>query len=355
MFFWRSTSSTHIKQALSSLPSLLDYLQYRSITYYSNPSFANEDEIPQLNITENLLSLVIDLNEMKSISRALRPSSILHALSDGGDSRRLLCYEQQDAHELFQLISQNLTKEEGPLIRNATSLFDPRVLIPKVQPLTPVADIFSNGFRLQTDDVSRIGGGVNTLKSPLKGLFAQRITCYKCGYSTPIRHQPFDNISLTMPHTSNTSIDSLLRAYMAPESLQDWICARCSLNATVTRIHTRIINSRAAIDDMSDRLKKLRAKAKRHERDQAESIAEVSSSSESAISLGDIVLSFESDGGNGKLGTYMEKAIALEIKVRREIERLVQMVRDKEIVEAAAKFDPEMTLISSPTPPPLSP
>lgn len=51
--------------------------------------------------------------------------------------------------------------------------------------------------------VCTVGGNLRprrrSPKNPFTGLAASKISCMNCGYTAPIRHHTFDNISLTVP------------------------------------------------------------------------------------------------------------------------------------------------------------
>ena len=107
-----------------------------------------------------------------------------------GSNRHLLGYNQQDAHEFFQVISSFVTQEEPVSIHNAAgSLFDIEALYLKGK---DTIEYFFYGTRCSTLRL-------NNLANPLKGLLASQITCLSCGYQTPLRHETFDNLSISVP------------------------------------------------------------------------------------------------------------------------------------------------------------
>ncbi|RCH89426.1 hypothetical protein CU097_011798, partial [Rhizopus azygosporus] len=51
--------------------------------------------------------------------------------------------------------------------------------------------------------------------------------------AAPIRHHTFDNISLTVPQIPNCTLESCLSTYTKVDTLNDFQCRKCSLNATL--------------------------------------------------------------------------------------------------------------------------
>ncbi|KAI8805478.1 hypothetical protein BJ742DRAFT_820593 [Cladochytrium replicatum] len=398
-----------VVQALASLPSLFMYLRDRSLIYYSvlvpNPN-DSEDKAP-LVVTEALLDLIVALNKSNPSRRSvLRPSALLNAVSvaNGRDARRLLCYEQQDAQEFMQLVSQNLTKEEEPSAPIVTSLFDldlvkqsiqdeeqlrsaPSVkaasgpgfkmdkYLPKI--MAEFAPRSNSAMRLRKDfearrrskaskrgesskeysvrgdagrTVMHLGrpmrlGNRASLKNPLTGLVAQKVTCSRCKYTTPVRHFTFDNISLTVPNSpyQASSIEAVLRAYVSPEVLQDWTCESCSMLATqkkqerdIERKKAQMVALRDELKDVKMSLKKRQAKSQLEEQDDMSSnVAEEKAEKANAKSTKKHEPSSKS---------LQQMAKRLEESVRKELELFVQMSKDLEYLKHAARFDPEAKL-----------
>lgn len=115
-------------------------------------------------------------------------------------------HEQEDAHELFQTIT-NVVYAEIAKVRAASGLRDILTCPPRQTRRSSIFSIFST-----SDDY-------DLLKDPFKGLLGNQITCMQCGYSVRsettketifsncgklqkgIWHSPFSNIQLTLPQT----------------------------------------------------------------------------------------------------------------------------------------------------------
>ncbi|GAA5812771.1 hypothetical protein MFLAVUS_006229 [Mucor flavus] len=209
----------------------------------SAPSVPQNEFILQ-SVACALYATIEMLNRPLPKPRSIKPTDFLSALErkSGGTINR----DQQDAHELFQIISSVLTSEEEIQYReNATSLLDAATLRGFA-----VGDHDSNDF--ETSSVSSfgtsasmwssfsvctVGGNLRprrrSPKNPFTGLAASKISCMNCGYTAPIRHHTFDNISLTVPQLSSCSLENCLKTYTKVDILNDFQCRKCTLVATL--------------------------------------------------------------------------------------------------------------------------
>jgi len=155
------------------------------------------------------------------------PHQIERALEDL--DRGVLNQDQQDAHELFQLLSSGLAEEiHGVMSEDTTPWFD--------------------SYTLQTLLAGRSKGSVhcakrrkwNEIRNPFVGLLASRLTCVVCGYTEAIRHFTFDNLSLTLPNTHACRLEECLAEYTHLELLDDASCRRCLLSSTLAWYKDRL-------------------------------------------------------------------------------------------------------------------
>lgn len=186
----------------------------------------------------------------KSSYRVLRPHDFLNALSraansssqNGGGSvigRRWLGFEQQDAHELYQLISSHIQTEHETCQSAKCGCCTGK----KFQ-TTGLGDIFDLGP--SKDAVVGPGDGRQELRmrNPSLGLVGSRLRCEECGYETPVRHQTFDNLSLVPPYEPTITLSALLAFYTSPEYLDDVVCPRCSIKLTLEKLKVLIDKGR---------------------------------------------------------------------------------------------------------------
>lgn len=230
------------KQAMASLSYLQPYLDdvYRRAEYVDVPTPVLDALVDIMHGRSRLYSDrdrcahgIPALNQPSSRSTSHRPTKIIHALSTPvpGFKRGTLfaSREHQDAQELFQLITETL-KEEA----------------------------------LEVDKEAGRDRGLGTLgtanhiyihrpaKEPGKGVFegltANRRSCVVCGYTEAVMHFAFDNLQLTVPRVAQCSLENCLEEYTKMELLNDCICRKCSMFATLRKLEADAIRVSAAHD-----------------------------------------------------------------------------------------------------------
>ncbi|EGF82876.1 hypothetical protein BATDEDRAFT_86340 [Batrachochytrium dendrobatidis JAM81] len=218
-------------QSLVSMPRLVKYLEQRIESYY-----LDDNPRPALPVTEALFDLSEALNDASPSKKVFRPRGLVDALAGSkGNQNHLLGYQQQDAHELFQFVSSFLTKEEQPIVPHMISSFADISTLPQRLPLV-------NGAVLGNFIKACVSGNFVYLprrvlmRSPLSGLLASRICCHQCGYKSPLRHDIFDNLSLTVPSVPSCTLERIIENYVRIESIHGYICDRCSLFATAKKL-----------------------------------------------------------------------------------------------------------------------
>ncbi|KAI8053919.1 hypothetical protein BDF22DRAFT_742896 [Syncephalis plumigaleata] len=162
---------------------------------------------------------------------AFRPRQLTQSLAQ---HRRVINREQQDAHEFFQILSDTLTQEAAKVNeqRQVISLLD------------------SNAIQQFINGATLVGSKYQRVRNPFSGLLASRISCVDCGYTGPIRHFSFDNLSLSPPLQFSCSLAYCLEQYIQIETLDDFSCRRCSLVATQRRL-AKLIDGLEQSDEMA--------------------------------------------------------------------------------------------------------
>lgn len=218
-----------VLQALSALSVLSPYLE--SLLDRSEDLQLEEDD---LQVTEALLDTMEALQKPLPSHKAFRPRAIVHALesSRSKDSKasgyhsNIMNREQQDAQELFQIISSALSSEENT--------------IQKLQSTRPLVDLeFLK--KLVGMESNNLDHQVKKMESnPMIGMLASRLSCMQCGYTEAVRHFTFDNLSLSLPSAHSCNIEDCLQQYITLESLNDVVCRKCSLIATLDRVGNKL-------------------------------------------------------------------------------------------------------------------
>ncbi|KAI9011856.1 hypothetical protein CLU79DRAFT_771614 [Phycomyces nitens] len=202
-----------VLQALSSLTRLQSHLDRITRMPYGKP----------LPVTRSLLKTLRLLTLPIHKSVVLEPTEIISAL----ESKSLLNREQQDAEELFQLVSGQIDQER-------------RLVEATGRSGGGLKDIVSNGFWKPAVAGKRIlsgnsrsvtaGNGCSAkIENPFTGLLASRLSCMQCGYTEAVRHFSFNNLQLNLPETCTTTLEACLEQFISMEYLSDASCRKCSL------------------------------------------------------------------------------------------------------------------------------
>ncbi|KAF9402340.1 hypothetical protein BGX21_010459 [Mortierella sp. AD011] len=218
-----------VLQALSAVTVLPPYLE--SILSHFDELQMEEDDVQ---VAEALLDTIEALQQPLSSHKSFRPRAIVSALeaSRAKDSKssgyhsNIMNREQQDAQELFQIISSALSSEESA--------------VQKLQATRPLLNLnfLKKLVGLGPDQTQHQVKKQDT--NPMIGMLASRLSCMQCGYTEAVRHFTFDNLSLSLPSYHSCSIEDCLRQYISLESLHDVVCRKCSLIATLSRIGNEI-------------------------------------------------------------------------------------------------------------------
>lgn len=230
-----------VLQALSSSTYLYKYLNSSPIITYEldlTKLTLDPDEFP---VTNALFKTMKVLNMLVDHSKAAYPTEVVHSLQD---KMRITTYEQQDAQELFQILSDALNEEENIVVQQgrSNSLLDIDVL----RGLVEENNRNSPGRLGGWPTIMSQGSAPNGRRDPLHGLLASRLSCVQCGYTAAIRHFAFNNISLSLPFRASCTLEECLLSYITIESLQDVVCRKCSLQTTLKKAEDdeRCINQR---------------------------------------------------------------------------------------------------------------
>ncbi|ORX62259.1 cysteine proteinase [Hesseltinella vesiculosa] len=201
-----------VLQALSSLPFLHVYLEQLNQQHHPLPMSR------ALLRTLRLLSRPLEEHQRLSAASsnyAFRPTEMTQALSK---HPRVISREQQDAQELFQVLTDTMDQERSSLS------------VKRRQP---------SGLK---ELVSLFAKPSSNVENPFHGLFASRLSCTTCGYVEAIRHFSFNNIQLTLPQTPSATLDECLEEWTGLEYLEDVGCRKCSLHQTLAHVQTQVDN-----------------------------------------------------------------------------------------------------------------
>lgn len=247
-------------------------------------------------VVDAVLELVDELSEPGEKAGAINPVLLVRALQNlpSGSIRSLVgAHQQQDAHELFALLTEAVDAEAKTIQREkclkeeeehaglralmAPSLpwsgrgvyADPsQVKAPATNPLQHI------GMGQNGDAATQSGKEAENMQviSPFDALLAQRTICLDCGYCEAIRHFSASEISLSVPSpgvrtrtseitgTSACSLSECLALWSDLEQV-DWICWNCTLRNTLSDLTSKTSPSNGELTPAKKkRLAQLRSK-----------------------------------------------------------------------------------------------
>ncbi|KAG0272996.1 hypothetical protein BGZ95_011195 [Linnemannia exigua] len=323
-----------VLQALSALSVLSPYLE--SLLDRSENLQLEEDD---LQVTEALLDTMEALQQPLVSHKAFRPRVIVQALESSrskdlmasGYHSNIMNREQQDAQELFQIISSALSSEENT--------------IQKLQSTRPLMDLeFLK--KLVGMESSNLDHQVKKMESnPMIGMLASRLSCMQCGYTEAVRHFTFDNLSLSLPSSHSCNIEECLQQYITLESLNDVVCRKCSLIATLDRIGNKLkqLDAPAGVQTNISRSSRRRIR----ERDMDIDSDYLSDDSRSSFSASE---SGSDDETSSQYTSEFEETTRMRMtfdKTYTKVEKAAKkskLLQQRKVLEAAIKSDVEKTL-----------
>ncbi|ORY93769.1 hypothetical protein BCR43DRAFT_444030 [Syncephalastrum racemosum] len=259
-------NSCFVNSALATLASLRSYLAERVDERgddLDNP-LPPTDPFILSSVAYALYTTIETLNRPLARPAAITPVEVIRALERKTQST--IKRDQQDAQELFQIISHALSSEEELQYREqAPSLLDVGTLKKAALDHLETASMSSvgtMGSMWSSFSVSTTGGHLRHRprrpRNPFTGLAATKISCMKCGYTAPIRHNTFDNISLTVPQQVNPyyiqrfalscTLQSCLDTYTKVDVLTDFRCRKCMLTTTLEHLQRELSQAKPEQD-----------------------------------------------------------------------------------------------------------
>lgn len=88
---------------------------------------------------------------------------------------------------------------------------------------------------------------VKPLLNPLSGLFAFKMTCHVCGYTSPLSHQSFHIVTLTLPSSGACDIHQCFSLLTKPEIITGYKCDKCTLSTTIEHLQDKMASNERLI------------------------------------------------------------------------------------------------------------
>uniref|UniRef100_A0A4W3IXI7 Ubiquitin carboxyl-terminal hydrolase n=1 Tax=Callorhinchus milii TaxID=7868 RepID=A0A4W3IXI7_CALMI len=196
-------------QGLAACPSFVRWLEDFTACYNLDSPEAVQ---PHLSVT--LLQLLKGLSNQGEVwEDVLDAGRLLEVLRM--HKWQISSFEEQDAHELFHVLTSSLEDERDRQPRVA-HLFDVRSLefcLFIVQgPLLPLPNPWKS-------------------QHPFHGRLTSNMLCKRCDQQSPVRYDTFDSLSLSIPAIPwgrPVTMDHCLQHFISSETIKDVVCEHCT-------------------------------------------------------------------------------------------------------------------------------
>ncbi|XP_053062180.1 ubiquitin carboxyl-terminal hydrolase 30 isoform X3 [Acinonyx jubatus] len=132
-------------------------------------------------------------------------------------------FEEQDAHELFHVITSSLEDERDRQPR-VTHLFD-------VHSLEQQPEITPKQITCRTRGSPHPTSNHWKSQHPFHGRLTSNMVCKHCEHQSPVRFDTFDSLSLSIPAATwghPLTLDHCLHHFISSESVRDVVCDNCT-------------------------------------------------------------------------------------------------------------------------------
>ncbi|KAI1815496.1 hypothetical protein GGS20DRAFT_333088 [Poronia punctata] len=217
----------------------------------SNPEWKNQSLQSGI-VTKGLKNILDALNERPIYRKTISAASFVRVLETA--FRQRISRQQQDAQEFLQIVAERLCDEYHAgrrarqaarskdtslraISRNSASPVDGDAIQERLQSLALDADAADN----ETDDGSstRIVPTIQTAPPtddgaeeegfPMEGAYESQIECKVCGFRTKAVQSTFCTLTLTVPQTKSSSLNTCLDGFFKTEYVDDYKCEKCRL------------------------------------------------------------------------------------------------------------------------------
>uniref|UniRef100_A0A672T822 Ubiquitin carboxyl-terminal hydrolase n=1 Tax=Sinocyclocheilus grahami TaxID=75366 RepID=A0A672T822_SINGR len=220
-------------QGLAACPSFIRWLE----DFTSENSIHPERTERETHLSRSLMQL------LKALSgHVLGEDDVLDA---GGLLEALRLYrwhissfEEQDAHELFHVLTSSLEEERERQPRVA-HLFDMQTLEKSVE-------------SKEKNISCRIGGPLHPIQSlwrtrhPFHGRLTSYMACKRCEQQSPVHYDSFDSLSLSIPSVQwgrPVTLDQCLQHFISSETIKEVECENCTKQQTGELVNGVVLES----------------------------------------------------------------------------------------------------------------
>ncbi|NWU95474.1 UBP30 hydrolase, partial [Upupa epops] len=212
-------------QGLSSCPSFIRWLEEFTAQYKAEQDPSAERRYLSVTLLQLLRALS---GQEASQEDVLDASCLLEVLRLY--RWQISSFEEQDAHELFHVLTSSLEDERDPQPR-VTHLFD-------VHSLEGIFPFPVEQAEVTQKHVScRMRGSLPPVsphwksQHPFHGRLTSNMVCKHCDHQSPVRYDTFDSLSLSIPAAlwgRPMTLDHCLHHFISSESVKDVVCDNCT-------------------------------------------------------------------------------------------------------------------------------
>ncbi|XP_038670740.1 ubiquitin carboxyl-terminal hydrolase 30-like isoform X1 [Scyliorhinus canicula] len=205
-------------QGLAACPSFIRWLD--DFTRRYNLDSPQEERCPYLSVTLLRLLRVLSNGE-ETAEDVVDAGSLLEVLRMY--KWQMSSFEEQDAHELFHILTAALEDERDRQPRVA-HLFDVRSLEAPPESEEKQLSCRSRGPLLPPPSPWKS-------QHPFHGRLTSNMVCKRCEQQSPVRYDTFDSLSLSIPTVTwgrPVTLDLCLQHFISSESIKDVMCENCT-------------------------------------------------------------------------------------------------------------------------------
>ncbi|XP_033025118.1 ubiquitin carboxyl-terminal hydrolase 30 isoform X1 [Lacerta agilis] len=205
-------------QGLSACPSFIKWLEGFTVQYQVSQS-ETSGKHQYLSLTLLHLLKALSCQEVTE-DDFLDASCLLEVLRMY--RWQISSFEEQDAHELFHVLTSSL-EDEWDRQPRVVHLFDVHSL---EKPEIPQKQICSRTRGPPPPVLSHW-----KLQHPFHGRLTSNMVCKHCKHQSPLRYDTFDSLSLSIPATMwghPLTLDQCLHHFISTESVKDVLCDNCT-------------------------------------------------------------------------------------------------------------------------------
>ncbi|XP_076855252.1 ubiquitin carboxyl-terminal hydrolase 30 isoform X2 [Brachyhypopomus gauderio] len=220
-------------QGLASCPSFIKWLE--DFTNQSGVSTAKPGM--DRHLSKTLLELLKGLSSHEPVEDdVLDAGCLLEALRLY--RWHISSFEEQDAHELFHVLTSSLEEERDRQPR-ITHLFDMETLEKTVESSDKTLSCRSRGPLHPVPSLWRT-------QHPFHGRLTSYMACKRCERQSPVRYDSFDSLSLSIPAVQwgrPVTLDHCLQHFISSETIKEVECENCTKKQTRDLVNGQLLES----------------------------------------------------------------------------------------------------------------